>query len=52
MRVVVQAGHDDFDEGGGEAFRQRRRDGRTNAGFDLVSNEVRRYTIERYMARQ
>ena len=51
MGVVVQAGHDDVDEGGGETFRQRRRDGRPNTGFDLVSDEVGRNAVEGYHAR-
>jgi hypothetical protein len=46
MGVVVQAGHDDVDEGGGEAFRQRRRDGRSNTRFYLESYEVGRYAVE------
>ena len=50
MGVVVQAGHDDVDEGGGEAFRQRRRDGRTNTTSNLVSDEVGRYTVEGHEA--
>ena len=46
MGVVVQAGHDDVDEGGGEAFGQRRRDGRSNTRFYLESYEVGRYAVE------
>ena len=51
MGVVVQAGHDDVDEGGGETFRQRRRDGRTNATSDLSIDEVGRNAVEGYHAR-
>ena len=49
MGVVVQAGHDDVDEGGGETFRQRRRDGRTNTTSDLRIDEVRRYIMSSHM---
>ena len=51
MGVVVQAAQDDVGEGRGETFRQRRRDGWTHTSFDLVPNEIRRYTIERHHAR-
>ena len=46
MGVVVQACRDDVDEGGGEAFGQRRRDGRPNTRFHLDSNKVGRYAVE------